>query len=119
MSSFAAGKHALGICDRSGFTYKLKDLVFEVQDGKLTGLRVGKDMLDPDHPQNFLGRYPVDDPQALRGARPDSRTDSSSNASANWNPVGDRNSLQELYGFSTQTSLQASGQVGSVTVSVS
>ena len=30
MSSFAAGKYALGICDRSGFTYKLKDLVFEV-----------------------------------------------------------------------------------------
>ena len=105
MSSFAAGKYALGICDRSGFTYKLKDLVFEVQDGKRTGLRVGKDMLDPDHPQNFLGRYPVDDPQALLGARPDNRTD--------------RNSLDPLYGFSTQTSLQASGQVGSVTVSVS
>ena len=119
MSSFAAGKYALGICDRSGFTYKLKDLVFEVQDGKRTGLRVGKDMLDPDHPQNFLGRYPVDDPQALLGASPDNRTDSSSNASANWNPVGDRNSLEPLYGFSTQTSLQASGQVGSVTVSVS
>jgi hypothetical protein len=119
MSSYASDKYALGICDRSGFTYKLKDLVFEVQDGKRTGLRVGKDMLDPDHPQNWLGRFPVDDPQALRAARPDSRVDSSSNASANWDPVGDRNSLEALYGFSTQTSLQASGQVGSVTVQVS
>ena len=116
--SYAAGKHALGICDRSGFTYKLKDLVYEVQDGKNTGLRVGRDMLDPDHPQNFLGRCPVDDFQALRGARPDNRLDSSSNASANWNPVGDRNILSEAYGFSTEDSLQATGAVGTVTVSV-
>ena len=116
--SYAAGKHALGICDRSGFTYKLKDLVYEVQDGKNTGLRVGRDMLDPDHPQNVLGRFPVDDFQALRGARPDNRLDSSSNASANWNPVGDRNILSEAYGFSTEDSLQATGAVGTVTVSV-
>tara|TARA_R100000234_G_scaffold119551_1_gene102812 strand:- start:1677 stop:2033 length:357 start_codon:yes stop_codon:yes gene_type:complete len=116
MSSYAAGKYALGICDRSGFTYKLKDLVYEVQDGRNTGIRVGRDMLDPDHPQNFLGRYPVHDPQALFGARPDSRTESSSTASANWNPVGDRNSLADAYGFSTETSLQAEGQVGSVTI---
>ena len=116
--SYAAGKHALGICDRSGFTYKLKDLVYEVQDGKNTGLRVGRDMLDPDHPKYFLGRFPVDDYQALRGSRPDNRLDSSSNASANWNPVGDRNILSEAYGFSTEDSLQATGAVGTVTVSV-
>ena len=116
--SYAAGKHALGICDRSGFTYKLKDLVYEVQDGKNTGLRVGRDMLDPDHPQNFLGEFPINDFQALRGARPDNRLASSSNASANWNPVGDSNTLFQAYGFSTQDSLQASGAVGSVTVSV-
>jgi hypothetical protein len=91
--SYAAGKYALGICDRS-------------------------DMLDPDHPQNFLGRFPVDDFQALRGARPDNRLDSSSNASANWNPVGDRNILSQAYGFSTEDSLQATGAVGTVTVSV-
>ena len=116
--SYAAGKYALGICDRSGFTYKLKDLVYEVQDGKNTGLRVGRDMLDPDHPQNFLGEFPINDFQALRGARPDNRLASSSNASANWNPVGDRKTLFQAYGFSTQDSLQASGAVGSVTVSV-
>ena len=116
--SYANGKYALGICDRSGFTYKLKDLMYEVRDGKNTGLRVGRDMLDPDHPQNFLGEFPINDFQALRGARPDSRTASSSNASANWNPVGDRNTLFQAYGFSTQDSLQASGAVGSVTVSV-
>lgn len=116
--SYANGKYALGICDRSGFTYKLKDLLYEVRDGKNTGLRVGRDMLDPDHPQNFLGSFPINDFQALRGARPDNRLGSSSNASANWNPVGDRNTLSQAYGFSTQDSLQANGGVGSVTVSV-
>ena len=29
--SYADGKYALGICDRSGFTYKLKDLMYEVR----------------------------------------------------------------------------------------
>ena len=33
MGDFAAGKYALGICDRSGLTYKLKDLMPQVKDG--------------------------------------------------------------------------------------
>ena len=36
--AYAAGKKAIGICDRCGFTYKLKDLKYEVQDQKKTGL---------------------------------------------------------------------------------
>ena len=45
MAGYASGKHAYGICDRTGFRYKLEDLVFEVQHGVRTGLRVGKDVL--------------------------------------------------------------------------
>ena len=50
----ANGKYALGICDRTGFRYKIKDLVFEIENGRRNGLRVGKDVVDKDHPQNFL-----------------------------------------------------------------
>lgn len=67
----ARGKYSYGLCDRTGFRYKLEDLVFEVSNGIKTGLRVGKDVVDIDHPQNFLGRVRVDDPQSLADARPD------------------------------------------------
>jgi hypothetical protein len=36
-----------------------------------TGLLVCEECWDPDHPQNHLGREPVNDPQALRNPRPD------------------------------------------------
>jgi len=36
-----------------------------------TGLLVCQECWDPDHPQNHLGREPVNDPQALRNPRPD------------------------------------------------
>lgn len=71
MSGRASGKYAYGICDRSGFRYKLEDLVYEVQHGERTGLRVGYDMLDPDHPQNFIGQVNTSDPQSLYNPRPD------------------------------------------------
>lgn len=67
---YAAGKHAYGICDKTGFRYKLKDLVYEYKDGHRTGFRVGRDVVDPDHPQNFLGRVKINDPQALKDPRP-------------------------------------------------
>ena len=71
MPAYASGKRAYGICDRTGFRYKLEDLVFEVQHGVKTGLRVGKDVLDPDQPQNFLGNINTSDPQSLLNPRPD------------------------------------------------
>ena len=67
----ATGKHAFGICDRTGFRYPIKDLVHEFNNGKRTGLRVGRDVADQDHPQNFVGRIKSDDPQSLRDSRPD------------------------------------------------
>ena len=71
MPAFARGKHAWGICDRTGFRYPLKDLIWEFQNGVKTGLRVGKDVQDGDHPQNFLGKFKINDPQALFEPRPD------------------------------------------------
>ena len=73
---YAKAKHAFGFCDKTGFRYPLKDLVVEIKDGIPTGFRVGKDVVDPDHPQNFLGRIKVNDPQSLRNPRPDRFTES-------------------------------------------
>ncbi len=83
--SYASGKHAYGICDRTGFRYPLKDLVWEFQDGHRTGFRVGKDVVDPDQPQNFLGRIRVNDPQSLLDPRPDYEP---GRGLSGWNPVG-------------------------------
>lgn len=101
-AQFAAGKRALGICDRCGFPYKLKKLREETVNDRRTNIKVCPDCFDPDHPQNQLGKYPVHDPQALRDPRPDNAELASSRA--NRVPVGSRN-------------MQAYGRVGSVTVS--
>jgi hypothetical protein len=54
--AYAKSKKALGICDRCGFTYKLRELIYEVEDETRNGLRVCKSCLDPDHPQLQVGR---------------------------------------------------------------
>jgi hypothetical protein len=68
--SYAAGKYAFGFCDKTGFRYPLKDLVPEFKNGVKTGFLVGKDVVDPDQPQNFLGRVKIFDPQSLQNPRP-------------------------------------------------
>lgn len=85
--SYARGSKALGKCDKTGFTYPLKDLVYEYVNGQRTGFKVGRDVADPDHPQNFLGRVKVNDPQSLFQPRPDINRDEG-NALWGWNPVG-------------------------------
>jgi|TARA_E500000318_G_C3547510_1_gene207389 hypothetical protein len=67
----ANGKYALGICDRTGFRYKIQDLVFEIEHGRKNGLRVGKDVVDRDHPQNRQGKVKPHDDQSIRDARPE------------------------------------------------
>ena len=67
--SFASGKNSYGICDRTGLRYKYRDLVFEYTNGTKNGLKVGRDVVDKDHPQNKLGKVRVHDPQSLRDAR--------------------------------------------------
>jgi len=100
--SYSAGKYAFGFCDRTGFRYPLHRLVPEYKNGTPTGSRIGDDVVDPDHPQNFLGRVRVVDPQSLRNPRPDT-SQAESRGLFGWNPVGN-------------TLIYLTGAVGSVTV---
>lgn len=77
-------KHAYGFCDRTGFRYPLSELVYEVVNGKRTGLRVGKDQFDGSHPQDEPLRKLIDDPRSLKDPRPDTTTETL----FGWNPVG-------------------------------
>lgn len=80
----ARGKHAFGYCDKTGFRYPLKDLVYEVRDGVRTGLRVGRDVVDADHPQNHIERVRTTDDQSLPDPRPDRHLE----GLFGWRPVG-------------------------------
>ena len=63
--SFAAGKKTWGICDISGFRYRLKDMK-KTWDGFL----VGPDQWSPKQPQLGTPRFGPD-PEAVRDPRPD------------------------------------------------
>jgi|TARA_Y100000114_G_scaffold143303_1_gene150708 hypothetical protein len=69
--AYAVGRKALGQCDRCGFTYKLKDLKYEVEDESRNGLRVCQECFDPDHPQLQVGKLNTSDPEALFNPRAD------------------------------------------------
>jgi len=62
-------------------------------------------VVDPDHPQNFLGRLKITDPQSLRNPRPDTSLEESRGLFG-WKPVG--NPLVYMV-----------GSVGTVTVTTS
>lgn len=68
---YAKGRRAFGFCDRCGFRADLAKLYFQPIKGRNTNLKVCNECLDEDHPQLFLGMFPVNDPQALRDPRPD------------------------------------------------
>jgi len=109
MARYANGKYAFGFCDRTGFRYKIKDLVPQIKAGRMTGLMVGRNMLDKDQPQNFLGRLgDYTDPEALRNARPDIAQDTSRELFA-FDPVGNG-------GAGGSGNLIAHGEVGTVKV---
>ena len=103
--SYAKGKYAFGYCDKTGFRYPLADLVDEYRDGHKTGFRVGRDVVDPDQPQNFLGRIKINDPQSLLNPRPDTSLEESRRLFG-FNPVG--NEAQFMV-----------GSIGKVTVTTS
>jgi len=75
MTSYAKGKKARAICERSGFEYPISEMVTEPG----TGYRVHKSESDGkfnmvDHPQNFsFGDF--SDPKSVEFARPDPMTD--------------------------------------------
>jgi hypothetical protein len=68
---YARGKKAFGFCDRCGFRYNLKELKYQIINQRNSKLKVCHECMDEDHPQLQLGRYPVNDPQALFEPRPD------------------------------------------------
>ena len=69
--AFASGKYSYGICDITGFRYKLKDM-------RMTwdGLLVGPEQWDAKHPQ-LMPKPNTQDPQAIRNARLDVVDDNS------------------------------------------
>ena len=69
--AFASGKYAYGICDITGFRYKLKDM-----RKTWDGLLVGPDQRDDKQPQ-WMPKPNTQDPQAIRNARPDVVDDNS------------------------------------------
>jgi hypothetical protein len=68
---FARGPRAWGICDRCGQRFLLNELRGETVAGNPRKNKVCDSCHDPDHPQNWLGKFPIYDPQALREPRPD------------------------------------------------
>jgi hypothetical protein len=70
-NKFSSGKYAIAQCDRCNFRYKLKILRIQVVKTKPYKVKVCPSCWDPDQPQLQLGMYPVNDPQAVRDARPD------------------------------------------------
>tara|TARA_R100000963_G_scaffold34341_2_gene27834 strand:+ start:883 stop:1227 length:345 start_codon:yes stop_codon:yes gene_type:complete len=109
---YAKGKYALGVCDRTGFVYKLKDLRNQIVDQRRTGLMVGKDVLDKDQPQYQIGRLNVDDPQGLRNARPQKDLEQTRGTYA-WDPIGGWNSA---YGASNLNNMVLYGHVGKLKI---
>jgi len=122
--SYAKAKYAFGFCDKTGFRYPLKDLVPEYNNGVKTGFLVGRDVVDPDQPQNFLGRLKINDPQSLRDPRPD-RSLVESRALYGFDPVGHEGTLMTASvgrvsvtttEVESVTGVSATGSVGSVTI---
>ena len=104
--TYASGKHAWGISDRSGVRYRLREMRKE-----WTGLLVGPDEYDPKHPQLFPPKaYP--DPQALRNPRPEQDLVEQRNVQWSWDPVGG----PPDNGINPPNNLQAQGSVGIVMV---
>ena len=107
--SFASGKNAYGISDRSGRRYRLREMRLE-----WTGSLVGPDEFEPKHPQLFPPKaFP--DPQALRNPRPEQNLNSERAIQYGFNPVG----FKDIPGISPRNNLVAEGGVGTVTVDVS
>jgi hypothetical protein len=104
--TFAAGKKAWGLSDRSGRRYRLRDMKLE-----WTGALVGPDEFDPKHPQLFPPKVGPD-PQALQNPRPEQDLPEQRNIQWSWNPVGG----PPTNGINPPNNLVATGSVGTVTV---
>jgi hypothetical protein len=108
MARFASGKNAYAISDRSGQRYLYKDMKRE-----WNGLLVGPDEYEQKHPQ--LGPFKkVDDPQALKDARPEPNLTQERAIQHGFSPVG----FADISGLSPANLLAPVCSVGTVTFSV-
>ena len=113
------------MCDRCGQKYKLHELSKQVVNRIPTELLVCEECNDEDHPQLQLGKYPVNDPQAVRNPRVDTTyitagpdvqgnpTDGSRDLQWGWRPVG---GAQWVISPLTPNYLVSAAEVGAVTV---
>lgn len=127
-SKFSSGKYSIAMCDRCGQKFKLHQLKRQIINLLPTELLVCSECNDQDHPQLQLGRYPVNDPQAVRDPRVDTTyvtagpdangnpTDGSRDIQWGWRPVG---GAQWTTSPLTPNNLVALAQVGQVTVTTS
>ena len=83
---FASNKNAFGFCAYCQFRWPLKQLKTYVVKGRNIKQLVCPDCWSPDHPQLWIGTFPVSDAQALRFPAPMIDTPQSRGLFA-WNPV--------------------------------
>jgi hypothetical protein len=100
---YASGQKAIAICDICGFQYRLRELKQLIRKNNKTNLKACPECWNPDQPQNRLGEFPVDDPQAIRDPRPDFAELPASRAHIQ---PADANNMS------------AFGQIGEVTISI-
>ena len=110
--AYARASKAIGDCDRCGFTYKLNELRYQIEDSKRNGLRVCNQCFDEDQPQLKLGELNISDPQSLYNPRID-RGEAESTTYYSWNPIGGG---MVQFGSSTMN-LKMTGIVGKLKVS--
>jgi len=91
---------------------------FQPVKARNTNLKVCKQCLDKDHPQLFLGMFPINDPQALRDPRPDtSRIESI--ALFGWiEVVGMAAEFGSVSGIVGNNAVYMQGQVGTVFIEI-
>ncbi len=106
--TYASGKNAYGISDRSGRRYRLRDMKVE-----WTGAKVGPDEFDPKHPQLFPPKA-APDPQALRNPRPEPQLNVERSIQHGFNPVG----FADIPGITPANNLAPVGEVGTVQILV-
>lgn len=100
---YASKRYAKGVCDMCGRAdLKLIELRKEVYNQRPTGFLVCSDCWDEDNQQLQLGRYPVDDAQALENPRPDAGVDIS-RILWGFGPVG--NPTTQILGQTGQASI--------------
>ncbi len=87
---FAAGKWALGICQRCGFRCALNDMKYETYNQVRTNFKVCPECFDPDHPQLPMNALPyknLPEAIALFDPRPESPEFPQERAFIGWRPV--------------------------------